>query len=193
MTVKYQDVVTEITEVAVEGLTLRVEGMFWFTLAPEATAESACEQITLRGKQLAVLIKADQRLEDIAFRNGKDWIAYTPSDTVARECVAGLESGPPEYAGSRFGLGEPAGDRWVGFELAPGMTIIPESSGAGRMGYGFRFTLENFRTRFQVIPVLHACRDLPIARYHVVSAVVVRTNNPRISCSVDSTAEERST
>ncbi|HUG36953.1 MAG TPA: hypothetical protein VML54_08395, partial [Candidatus Limnocylindrales bacterium] len=63
----------------------------------------------------------------------------------------------------------------------------------GRMGYGFRFTLENFRTRFQMIPVLHACLDLPIARYHVVSAVVVRTANPRITCAVDSTAQERST
>lgn len=181
---KYQDVTAEVIGLSLQGLTLTVEGNFWFTLAEGVTAQDACEQITNRGKQVALLIGASQRIDTIAFRNGEDWIAYGPSDRVARECVAGVND--------RFGLGEHAGQRWVGFELAAGLAIRPETPGPRRMGYGFRFTLENFRTRFQAIPILHACLDLPIAQYHVVSVVVVRTTNARVTCSIDSTRQERS-
>jgi hypothetical protein len=184
MSAKYQQVTAEITELTVQNATAHVEGRFWFTLAPGVTARDACEQITQRGKQLALLIKDGQHVEHIAFRNGQAWVPYTRSHRVTRACVAGVND--------RFGLGEHAGDQWVGFELAAGLTITPETPDERRMGYGFRFTLDNFRTRFQVIPVLHACLDLAIAQYHVVSAVVLRTTNPRVACSIDSTAQERS-
>jgi hypothetical protein len=184
MTAKYRDVVAEITGLTVQNHSAHVEGRFWFTLAPGVTARSACEEITRRGKQLALLIKSGQHVEQIAFRNGETWVPYRPSHRVTRACVAGVND--------RFGLGEHVGDQWIGFELPPGLTITPETPGDDRMGYAFRFTLENFRTRFQVIPILHACLDLAIAQYHVVSAAVLRTTNPRVACSIDSTAQERS-
>jgi len=183
MTAKYRDVAAEVISLSMDGVALTVEGNFWFTLADGTTAQSACEQITTRGKQLAVLIGAGQRIDSIAFRNGQTWVPYAPSERVARECVAGVND--------RFGLGELAGQRWLGFELGTGVAITPVTRGANQMGYGFRFTLENYRTRFQVIPILHACLDLPIAQYHVVSVVVVRTTNMRVTCSIDSTQQER--
>ena len=185
MTAKYRNVAAEVLKLSVDGTALTVEGVFWFTLAAGTTAREACDQITNRGKQLAVLIGASQRIDTFDFRNGQTWVPYAPSERVARECAAGVND--------RFGLGELAGQRWVGFELGRGVTITPETQGGDRMGYGFRFTLENYRTRFQVIPILHACLDLPIAQYHVVSVVVARITNQRISCSIDSTQEERGT
>ncbi len=183
MTAKYRDVAAEVIALSLDGTALTVEGIFWFTLADGTTAREACDQITNRGKQLAVLIGTGQRIDSFSFRNGQAWVPYAPSDRVARECASGVND--------RFGLGELAGQRWVGFELGTGVAITPETQGENRMGYGFRFTLENYRTRFQAIPILHACLDLPIAQYHVVSVVVARMTNQRITCSIDSTQQER--
>lgn len=183
MSAKYQNVITEVLEVFCDGLSARVQGRFSFDLVKGVTAQAACQEIERRGKQVAALIRADQRLESMEFRNGDAWAEYAPSDRVARECAAGVQGG--------YGLGEASGDRWVGFELAAGVAITPEFVTGDRMGYGFRFVLHNFRTRFQVIPMLHACRDLPIAQLHVVSLVVLRSDRVRIAASVDSTAEQR--
>jgi hypothetical protein len=184
MSAKYRTVTAEVVEVRSEGLKVVVAGNFWFALAQGVTAKDACDQITDRGKQLAFLVKTDQDIESVEFRNGQNWIAYPRSDEVARACAAGIGDG--------FGLGEPPGDRWIGFELSRGTEIIAETRGSDVMGYPFRFTLNNFRTRFQAVPVLHACRDLPIARLHVVSVVILRADKSRIGCSVDSTIEQRS-
>lgn len=185
MSAKYSNVTAEIADVKVEGLDAIVEGSLWFVLAPGVTPQDVCEEIRKRGKQMGILIKSTQHIRSAHFRSGDRWVEYQPNDTVARACA--------------IGFGEASGDQWVGFSLNPGVEITPEVPEAGRMGYGLRFTLHNFRTRLQVIPIVHACLDLPIARLHVISVHVVRalSDDPTqarsiVAATVDSTREQRS-
>jgi hypothetical protein len=160
-----------------DGLDLQVDSRLSFRLVSGATTDEVRGMITARGKQMGMLIGMHQQIEGIEFKNGPDWVPYDSNPRVTRDCAVGF--------------GETLGFQWVGFSLAPGQTITPDELGPDRMGYGFRFTLRNFRTRFQVIPIVHACLDLDIAEYNVVSVHVIRIDRPRIVTSVDSTIDYR--
>lgn len=174
---KYSDCTAAIISIELDGLDLKVTSFLSFRLVSGATTDEVCGMITERGKQMGMLIGAHQQIEGIEFKNGPDWVPYASNPKVARDCSVGF--------------GETLGLQWVGFSLARGRTITPDELGPDRMGYGFRFTLRNFRTRFQVIPILHACLDLDIAEYNVVSVHVIRIARPRIVTSVDSTIDYR--
>ena len=173
---KYAECIMEVRTIVVEGLTISVESDARFRLARGSTPKEVISLIEERGKKVGVLIKAHQRLVSMEFRNGDVWVPYERNDEVARECA--------------LGFGEARGDQWAGFSLAPkAVTIVPERQEPELIGYGIRFRLENFRTRLQVVPLVHACLDLDIARYHVIAAAVLRPDDPRVRVSVSSTLE----
>jgi len=174
---KYVDCSAAITSIEVRGLDLHVDSRLSFRLVPGATINEVCGMITSRGKQMGIQIGVHQQIEGIEFKNGPDWIPYLSNPQVSRNCAVGF--------------GETLGLQWVGFSLAAGRTITPDELGPDRMGYGFRFTLRNFRTRFQLIPIVHACLDLDIVEFNVVSVHVIRVGKPRIVTSVDSTVDYR--
>jgi hypothetical protein len=174
---KYSDCTAAINSIVLDGLDLHVDSQLSFRLVSGATTNEVCGMIAARGKQMGILIGVHQRIEGIEFKNGSDWVPYVSNPHVSRNCAVGF--------------GETVGLQWVGFSLAPGRTITPDELGPDRMGYGLRFTLRNFRTRFQVIPIVHACLDLNIVEFNVVSVHVIRIGKPRIVTSVDSTIDYR--
>ncbi len=117
-----------------------------------------------RGYKVGVRLKRGQRIARRGFRGDFGNVPLREDRAVTAELV-------------RI-FGQDAGEKWVGFVADPPLSIRPRRGRGNTISVDTRFTLTNFRSEPQFLPVVYAFGDQSFARHYILGVRVLTRRPP---------------